>query len=146
MSDLRRPALISGDRLDVGATIRATIRNGAPTMRWRREARVREYVLLCERGSAADHMMLMADAIAARLSGANVAFTRYDFGLGHAVVRHAGGRRSGPPIGRDRRGVPPPCRGAADHPRQWRKACRAASMAPAERARFPTCSMPLRAR
>ena len=99
ITELRRPRQIEGTRLDAHATICETIREGgAPALRWRREARAVEYVLLCERGAPADHMVLLAEALAARLSAASVNFTRYDIDAGIDSVRYVQGRRSGPPV------------------------------------------------
>lgn len=98
---LRHPDRSQGRELDVAATIRTTVANGGvPELRWRSQARVREYVLLCERAGAADHAALLAGPLCARLEAAGVNFARYDLDVGHAHVRHAGGRRSGPLLDR----------------------------------------------
>lgn len=99
MALLRHPKEWQGTSLDAIRSIRATIAaGGAPTLRWQTDAHTFEYLLLCERSSPADHMGLIADALTARLDGARVSFTRYDWDAGIDSVRHVAGRRSGPVV------------------------------------------------
>ena len=99
MALLRHPKEWQGTSLDAMRSIRSTLAaGGAPTLRWQTEAHTFEYLLLCERSSPADHMGLIADALTARLDGARVSFTRYDWDVGIDSVRHVAGRRSGPVV------------------------------------------------
>ena len=94
--ELRKTAPIEQGRFDVSNTIRATVRRGgSPSLRWRHEAQSIDYVLLCECGSALDHMTLLADAMSRRLIDAGITLTRYDLDAGMGAARHAGGWRIG---------------------------------------------------
>lgn len=98
---LKAPDRVGSGVLDPVATVRATVKQGgAPALRWRTQARMREYVLLCERGGLADHVAPVAAALAERLAGADITFTRYDLDVGSAHVRYAGGKRSGAAVER----------------------------------------------
>lgn len=93
---MKAPLMVPSNRLDIARTLAETVRaGGAPALHWRRDARSQEYVVLVEQGGDIDHTALIANALTARLSEADVAFVRYDLDTGGHHARHVAGRRSG---------------------------------------------------
>ena len=77
---LRRHRAIPSPRIDVGASIRATIDNGAiPVLRFARRRLSPDYLLFSERERPQDHLSAVAAAWQARLSAAGIACAHYEF-------------------------------------------------------------------
>lgn len=93
---LKRATWRTGQGLDVPASIRETIRaSGMPQVRHSTRRITHDYVLICERGGADDHVVLLADALSQRLAVEDVPFVRFDAHGHFRHLRHAKGRRHG---------------------------------------------------
>ena len=96
---LRRHRSQPGGRLDVRASIAATIRaGGQPQARFRGRWLMPEYLLLAEREAPRDHLAAAGEALAQRIRQENVAMGHYEF-LGRPdPLRTAGGERASIPL------------------------------------------------
>lgn len=96
---LRRHRSQPGGRLDVRASIGATIRaGGQPQARFRGRWLMPEYLLLAEREAPRDHLSAAGAALSERIRQENVAIGHYEF-LGRPDrLRAAGGGGAGTPL------------------------------------------------
>jgi len=96
---LRRHRSQPGGRLDVRASIAATIRaGGQPQARFRGRWLMPEYLLLAEREAPRDHLAMAGSALAQRIAQENVAIGHYEF-LGRPDrLRAASDERASTPL------------------------------------------------
>jgi hypothetical protein len=77
---LKQKLLTITDRIDVAASVRATLRAGLfPVVEYQAAEERSNYVVLGDRRGAGDHIELLVQSLAAALSAAKVRFARYEF-------------------------------------------------------------------
>lgn len=96
MRRLRRHRARPSDRIDVTASIRATLAHGGMSVvRFGHRAVSPEYLLLNESEAPNDHLAALAVALAQRLDEASIANNRYEFFGDPAILRRASDREVG---------------------------------------------------
>lgn len=95
LRNLRRHRAVASDRIDVSASLRATVlRAGLPSIRFGKRRLTPEYLLLNEREAPHDHLAELAEALGARLDQAYIVNTRYEFFGEPGAVRRTSGREA----------------------------------------------------